>query len=107
MPIRGSKVVLDPSFHSDLEGLRGSYPKVDDAVNNLTQTLELGYHLPETNIDIGSQVYMVLLDYPPKGADGFQQFRVVYHATDPEPSWTRPYRTFTLLTITDRNPLPT
>ena len=104
MPIRGSKVVLDPSFHSDLEGLRGGYPEVDDAVKDLTGMLVLDYDLPEMTVDVGNHVYAILLDYPPKEADGLQQFAVVYHATDPKPSWTKPYRTFTLLTITDRNP---
>ena len=104
MPIRASTVVLDPSFKIDLEELRGNYPAVDDAVRDLTQVLELGYDLPEMPSGLGDQVYTRLLDYPPSGGDGRQQFTVIYHATDPEPSWTEPYRTFTLLTITDRRP---
>ena len=104
MPIRGSKIVLAPSFESDLDGLHGNYPEVDAAVKTLTGVLILDYDLPEMPVDVGDHVYAILLDYPPAGADGLQQFRVVYHATDPEPSWTTPYRTFTLLMITDRNP---
>ena len=104
MPIRASKVVLDQSFETDLDGLRGNYPEVDDAVSDLTQVLELGYDLPEMPFGLGDQIYTRLLDYPPDGAAGLQQFSVVYHATDPDPSWTEPYRTFTLLTITDRRP---
>ena len=104
MPIRGSKIVLDPSFQSDLNELRGDYPEVDAAVKDLTDVLVLDYDLPEMPVDVGDHVYAILLDYPPEGPEGLQQFRVVYHATDPEPSWTTPYRTFTLLTITDRNP---
>ena len=104
MPIRGSKVVFDPSFESDLGGLRANYPFVDDAVKDLSQTLELGYDLPEIPSGLGEQIYTRLLDYPPKGSAGLQQFSVIYHATDPEPDWKEPYRTFTLLTITDRKP---
>ena len=104
MPVKGSKVVLDSSFDVDLNGLRENYPAVDAAVQDLTQTLELGYALPEITSDLGDQVYARLLDYPPKGAAGLQQFSVIYPATDPELSWTEPYRTFTLLTITDRRP---
>lgn len=102
MPIRASIVVSDPSFQSDLDGLRETYPAIDDAVEDLSHVLKLGYDLPE--ISISEQVYTRLVDYPPYGAAGLQQFAVIYHATDPSPSWTDSYQTFTLLAIFDRNP---
>jgi hypothetical protein len=103
MPIRASTVEKDPSFGSDLDQLRGKYPEVDGAVQDLIEILVLGYDLPEMPTGI-AQVYARIVDYPARGADGLQQFLITYHATDPQPSWTNPYRTFTLLTITDRKP---
>lgn len=102
--MRAPEVVQDESFKTDLAALRETFPEIEDVVAELAEVLQLGYQLPEIPVDENSapQVYAQLLDYPPKGVSGLQQFLVTYHATDPEPSPRTPLRTFTLLTIADR-----
>lgn len=102
MPIRASTVNFADSFNSDLDGLRDGYAEIDGVVVELAEVLKLGYDSPEILIDDQPRVYVRLLDYPPHGANGVQRFRVVYHATDPAPDWNESYRTYTLLTITER-----
>jgi hypothetical protein len=102
--MRGSEVVRDSSFEDDLAALRGMYPEIDRVVSELVDVLLLDYDLPEIPVEVKTlqQVYAVLLDYPPLGPSGPQRFLVTYHATDPTPSPQTPYRTYTLLRITER-----
>ncbi len=104
MPIRGSVVNRSPTFEASLEGIRNDFPLVDLAVKDLEEFLKLDYILPEIRISADStpNVYAINLDYPPEGAAGRSRFMVTYHATDANPSPVSPYRTFTMLTITER-----
>jgi hypothetical protein len=100
MPIRATTVDSDPTFISNVDGLRGTYPAIDEVLAEFCEVLKLGYDLPE--IGIGNQVYTRLVDYPPMGSAGFQRFSIVFHATDPKASWTEPYQSITLLAIYER-----
>ena len=102
--MRGSVVERAPTFEADVAGLRDEYPAIDGPVNDLDEFLRLDYDLPEITVDPSAapNVYAVKLDYPPQGAGGRSRFLVTYHATDAQPSPVTPYRTFTLLTITER-----
>jgi len=101
--MRGSEVVQDSLFKDDLTVLRREFPEIDRVVADFTEVLLLDYDLPEIPVDPATpRVYTHLVDYPPRAASGLQQFIVIYHATDPDPSPRQPYRTFTLLAIADR-----
>lgn len=103
MPIRGSTVEHATTFKDDLARLRPKYPEIDDVVDEFSTVLRIGGEWPEIPIDDIPEVYVRLLDYPPLRNMGLQRFRVTYHATDPDPSPTTPYRSFTLLTISERS----
>lgn len=100
----GSVVNRAETFDTHLEALQGEYPAIDKEVQDLEELLRLDYVLPEIKVDPESalNVYAIKLDYRPLGAAGRSRFLVTYHATDPEPSPNTPYRTFTMLTITER-----
>src|SRR2546428_9382778 len=103
--MRGPEVVRDPAFDEDVARLRANYPEIDKVINDLANALEVSFQLPEMLIELKTPgAYAILVDYPPRGAAGLGQFLVVYHATDPERSMNRPYRTYTLLGIKDRRP---
>ena len=100
----GSVVNRADIFKANIDCLRDNYPSLEEEVGHLEEFLTLGYIFPEIKIDTKSapNVYAVRHDYRPLGAAGRSRFLVTYHATDPNPSPTTPYRTFTLLTITER-----
>ena len=102
--MRGSVAHRAETFNADLKALQGKYPAVDEEVQNLEEFLKLDYVVPEIRVDPESapNVYSIKLDYRLLGAAGRSRFLVIYHATDPEPSPQTPYRTFTMLTITER-----
>lgn len=102
-PIWGSQVERSDPFASDLEDLEEEYPELPEQIEQLEETLRLGYDLPHVPLDKDRypKVYAKRIDYPPKGSAGRGQFLVVYHATDPNPSMTDPYRVFTLLAIAE------
>jgi len=103
--MQGSSVGHKGAFDSDLSKLSARYAKLKDVVRDLEELLKLD-SLPEIPVDPSSSpgVYATKLDYPPMGASGRQKFLVTYHATKPKPSPITPYRTITLLTITELRP---
>src|SRR3989442_8364743 len=98
-------VEVAESFRRDVETLRPKYAEIDAAIELLTDALRLG-GLPDIPVDAGTpRVYGIAADYPAKGSAGRGVFLVTYHATDPvPPNMRKPFRTFTLLTITERHP---
>lgn len=104
MPIRGSAVARDDSFRRDVVALQETYPQIEGVIAELEEGLKLDHELTHVALPDLSGIFSIFLDYPPNRAAGIQQFAVLYHATDPAPSWSDPYRNFTLLTIEDRRP---
>ena len=104
--VRASQCVREAQFVTDLRALQSKYPKVDAAIDEFCETLVLDYELPRMLVSPKTlpNVYAHRIDYPPLGEAGLGRFLVTYHATDPAPSPKTPYRTFTLLTISERNP---
>jgi len=104
MAIRGSVAIRTETFKAQLDGLKEEYPQIEDPIAELEEFLCLDYDLPEIRVDPDSapNVYAIKVDYPPKGSEGRSRFLVTYHGTDPKPSLRDPYRTITLLTITER-----
>ena len=103
--MRGSVVDRSESFVTDLTNLQSKYPDVEKEVQELEAFLRLDYVQPEIPVDPESfpNVYAIKHDYRPMGAAGRSRFLVTYHATDPTPSSPgTPYRTFTLLIITEK-----
>lgn len=103
-PIWASRVATSASFDADVQALSARYSELHDAVEALEDVLRLAHDLPESPIDPDfPRVYATRVDYAPLGADGHGRFLVIYHATDPKPSMSAPYRVFTLLTIEERD----
>ena len=100
--MRVSVVDRAESFAADLRSLWSKYSDVEKEVQELETFLQLGYVQPEISIESFPNVYAIKHDYRPMGAAGRSRFLVTYHATDPTPSPSTPYRTFTLLTITEK-----
>ena len=80
MPVRAPEVVRDTIFDHDVDALSVNFSDVDAVVNKFAETL--GYNIPHILIEPDGDVYTVLLDYPPLGADGIQLFQLTYHATE-------------------------
>ena len=108
MPIRSSTVAADPAFQADLLQLTKKYTEIDSAIDEFSEILKCGFHLDLVQIpvdpSISTRVYAHRMDYPPLGASGRGKFLVIYHATDPGPSPTKPYQQITLLRLIDLPP---
>jgi hypothetical protein len=106
-PMRAPRVERAPPFHEDLAALREKYSTINDVVDDLSETLTAVWRPPHTPVDPSSlpEIFAVNLDYPPSGAEGRGIFRITYHAT-PEVAnkMSDPLRTYTLLTIQERQP---
>ena len=102
--MQGSVAHRAETFDANLKALQDEYPALDEEVQDLEEFLRLDYVIPEIRVDPESvsNVYVIKLDYRPLGAAGRSRFLVTYHATDPTPLPITPYRTFTMLTITER-----
>ncbi len=102
--MRACTVTEDASFLAEKGALCAKYPAINTAVEDLKEALQLDYAVPEFPVDPDGLpgVYAIRLDYPPLGSAGRGRFLITYHATDPAPSMTNPYRRFTLLTVTER-----
>lgn len=103
--MRSPTVTDGTTFGADVAALRGTFPEIDSAVNDLREALTLGYTLPHIPLEAGQfpRVYVTAIDYPPLRAEGLGRFRVTYHATEPTSNpMSEPYRKYTLLTIQER-----
>jgi hypothetical protein len=105
MAMRASVVQQSPPFVADLTTLRVAYPAIDDAIDEVTEPLRLGYQLPLDRVPgTAKGIYALRVDYPPLGGAGRGVLVMTFHMTEPHPSAVSPYQTFTLLTLSERKP---
>ena len=89
------------TFDADVQKLRRAFPSVDKAVSDFTDTLRLGYRLPEQPVRHPDyqDVYRVLVNDESLGSRGRGLFLVSYHKSLPlGPAYSPTFR-YALLTI--------
>jgi len=102
MAMRGAVVEEAPSFIANVKALRDRYPRIREAIDEFKQALKLDYVIPMLRVSESTpQVYAQKMDYPPMGSGGRGRFVVVLHATKAAPSMNQPFRTYTLLAISE------
>jgi len=103
--VRTPALVESSGFKEAKRALAGEYREIDRVVSDLEDLIRCDYLLPAIQVDAKEMpnVYAIRMDYPPLGERGIGLFLVTYHATPRTPVHpVRPYRTFTMLTIEER-----
>lgn len=91
------------AFNDDLGRLRDAYPEIDEVVQEFAEVL-LRDAAPRFAVDLRQfpNTYFHLLDYPPLGSRGIQRFVATYHVRETGNPMREPFRTVTLLSISER-----